>query len=40
MRPDYRFWVHGMSIFPILMPVVMLVALYLIFGRGNQITPR
>jgi putative membrane protein len=34
MGPEY-FWRTGMWVFPILMPIVILVALYLIFGRGG-----
>ena len=34
MGPEY-FWMSGMWIFPIIMLVVMLVVVYLIFGRSN-----
>lgn len=34
MNPDY-FWSSGMWIIPVFMSVVMLAALYLIFGRGG-----
>ncbi len=34
MGPEY-FWMGGMWIFPIIMIVVMLIVVYLIFGRGN-----
>lgn len=38
MGPEY-FWMHGMWVFPVVMPIVMLtiflVAVYLIFGRGG-----
>lgn len=34
MGPEY-FWMSGMWIFPIIMIVVMVVVIYLIFGRGN-----
>ncbi len=33
MRPEY-FWMGGMWIFPIIMIIVMLIVIYLIFGRG------
>ena len=38
MGPEY-FWVGGMWIFPIIMLVVMLVVIYLIFGRGRMTPP-
>ncbi len=42
MWPEF-FWVHGMWIFPVVMPIMMLivllVAIYLIFGRGGFIQP-
>jgi putative membrane protein len=34
MNPEY-FWSGGMWIIPVFMAVVMLAALYLIFGRGG-----
>lgn len=34
MGPEY-FWMGGMWIFPIIGITVMLVVLYLVFGRGN-----
>ncbi len=38
MSPEY-FWMHGMWLFPVIMPTVMiiflLVAVYIIFGRGG-----
>jgi len=34
MGPEY-FWMGGMWIFPIIMIVVMLIVIYLIFGRGG-----
>lgn len=34
MGPEY-FWMGGMWIFPIIMIFVMLIVVYLIFGRGN-----
>lgn len=34
MNPEY-FWSSGMWIIPVFMAVVMLAALYLIFGRGG-----
>ncbi|MEW6113269.1 MAG: SHOCT domain-containing protein [Thermodesulfobacteriota bacterium] len=38
MGPEY-YWMHGMWIFPVLMPIVMLtvflLVIYLIFGRGG-----
>ncbi len=33
MGPEY-FWMGGMWIFPIIMIIVMLIVIYLIFGRG------
>jgi len=42
MGPEY-FWMHGMWVFPVVMPIVMLtvllVAVYLIFGRGGMRPP-
>jgi len=38
MGPEY-FWGGGMWIFPIIMLVVMLVVIYLIFGRGRMTPP-
>ncbi|NOZ14159.1 MAG: SHOCT domain-containing protein [Acidobacteria bacterium] len=38
MGPGY-FWMGGMWIFPVIMIVVMLVVVYLIFGRGNFRSP-
>jgi len=38
MGPGY-FWSGGMWIFPIIMLVVMLVVIYLIFGRGIMAPP-
>jgi len=38
MGPEY-FWSGGMWIFPLLMLVVMLVVVYLIFGRGGVRPP-
>ncbi len=39
MGPEY-YWMHGMWIFPLVMPIVMvtvlLIVLYLIFGRGSR----
>ena len=34
MGPEY-FWMSGMWIFPIIGIIVMLIVIYLIFGRGN-----
>ena len=38
MGPEY-FWMHGMWVFPVVMPLVvltfLLLAVYLIFGRGG-----
>lgn len=38
MGPEY-FWMHGMWLFPVMMPVLMLIvlltAVYLVFGRGS-----
>jgi putative membrane protein len=38
MGPEY-FWMHGMWVFPLVMPIVvltvLLVVVYLIFGRGG-----
>lgn len=34
MGPEY-FWMGGMWIFPIIMIIVMMVVVYLIFGRGG-----
>lgn len=38
MGPEY-FWGGGMWIFPLIMLVVMLVVIYLIFGRGRMSPP-
>lgn len=38
MGPGY-FWSGGMWIFPIIMIIVMLIVVYLIFGRGNIRAP-
>ncbi len=38
MGPEY-FWSGGMWIFPIIMIIVMLIVVYLIFGRGNSRAP-
>jgi putative membrane protein len=42
MGPEY-FWMHGMWIFPVVMPIVMLtvllLAVYLILGRGGFRSP-
>ena len=38
MGPEY-FWGGGMWIFPIIMLVVVLVIVYLIFGRGRMMPP-
>jgi putative membrane protein len=38
MGPEY-FWMSGMWIFPVIMIVVMISAMYLIFGRGNFRSP-
>ncbi len=38
MGPEY-FWMGGMWIFPIIMIIVMLLVVYLIFGRGNVRPP-
>lgn len=38
MGPEY-FWCGGMWIFPVIMMVVMLLVVYLIFGRGNFCPP-
>jgi len=39
MGPEF-FWMHGMWVFPVVMPVIMLTVLlvivYLIFGRGRR----
>lgn len=34
MGPEY-FWMGGMWIFPIIMIVLMMIVVYLMFGRGN-----
>ena len=38
MGPEY-FWMHGMWVFPVVMPIVMitvlLIVVFLIFGRGG-----
>lgn len=34
-EPWHGFWADGFWIFPILMPIVMLIGLYLVFGRGG-----
>jgi putative membrane protein len=38
MGPEY-FWGSGMWIFPIIMLVVILLVIYLIFGRGRMVPP-
>lgn len=38
MMPEY-FWISGMWIFPIFGIIMMVVVLYLIFGRGSQGPP-
>ena len=35
MGPEY-FWMGGMWIFPMIMLTVLLVCIYLIFGRGGR----
>jgi len=38
MGPEY-FWGSGMWIFPLIMIIVMLIVVYLIFGRGRMAPP-
>ncbi len=38
MMPDF-FWMSGMWIFPISGMIMMVVVIYLVFGRGNQRSP-
>lgn len=42
MGPEY-YWMHGMWVFPVVMPIVILTVLvlvvYLIFGRGGGRPP-
>lgn len=42
MGPEY-FWMHGMWVFPVVMPIVLLtvllLVLYFIFGRGGSRPP-